>query len=150
MSATAEALLFLVLLGPWVLLITSGVLWRRHAGLPILMSRPSDAIFYSAAARGSSRGNPFHLLLNGRVVDVAVTPTELRIDTAFPVNLMLLGNLADLQHRVPRAAVRSSLTPGFMADAVLVEFTGADGQPRAIKLHFNSPDRFVRAIELGQ
>jgi hypothetical protein len=133
---------------PWLVLIVSAILWRRATGLPLLTGRPADATFYSAAASGSSNGNMFVALLPTRnALAVSVTPDELRIGVIFPLNLTFLGQIADVEHRVPRRSVRASLATGFLGEVALAEFTGADGLPRTMRLKFNRPENFVRAIE---
>lgn len=140
----------LVILLPWAAVIVSSILWRRHFGLPILTGRPKDAIFYSGGASATSNGNMFVALLPSRnLLTVAVTPDELITAIAFPVNLMFLGQLTDLEHRVPRGSVRARQSAGFLSESAVAEFVGADGQPRTIRFDFNTPANFVRAIELG-
>lgn len=143
-----DAALVLLCIGlPWSVLIGSAILWRRSAGLPVVPRRPAEATFYSARARIGKAvligyWGPTNILV------VSVTPAELCVSLAFPLNLTFLGQIWGVEHRVERTAVRAYMADeGAFGSWAFAEFKTADGLLHRLKLGFNDSRKFVRAIE---
>ena len=143
-----------VLLLPWLCLCAmaaASAAWRSSHGRPVITGRPEEAVFYQGWASGRSRKNLFTLIFHANnCITVAVTPTMLVILPHFPFNLLFVPQISDLEHYVPRAAVRvSDIGQWLFRRWVRVEWIGQDGRPGAVDLALLDPDAFLAALGSG-
>ncbi|WP_372781384.1 hypothetical protein [Phenylobacterium sp.] len=136
---------------PWLCLCAmaaASAAWRSSHGLPVITGRPADAVFYQGWASARSRRNLFTLAFHANnCITVAVTPAMLVILPHFPFNLLFVPSISDLEHYVPRAAVRVSDVGWWMFRRwVRVKWIGEDGRQGVVDLALRDPDAFLATL----
>jgi hypothetical protein len=138
-------------LGPlsWIFLwIAASIVFRRSRGKPIFPTKPQDSIFYERTASGHSHRNFLTAIGGARnCLMVAVTPQELIVQPWFPLNLMFLPEIYDLEHRIPRANIRGIKESRFVfGKTIRIDYLDLAGGMHAISLILRKPDDFLQSI----
>ena len=124
---------------------------RKLKAVPKIEQR--DILFREWRASGSSHRSLFTRLGGARnCLVVTVTKTELHLCLIFPLNLMFLSRIYDLEHHIPLDRITNITSKkGFLRRRTLiVDFFGEDCGKREIELILKSPDDFLSALEKGE
>ncbi len=131
-------------------LVAANLAWRiirhRRRGISFPPLHTVHVRFHEGAASGNSDkslvtrfGGASHCLR------VTVTDDEVLVRPFFPFNLI---TEADLEHRIPRAAVTSAqVAEATSGRRVLLDFRLPDGGSRRLSLVLRDPDGFLSALK---
>jgi hypothetical protein len=145
------AYLPLIIAIPWLWIagwVALSIFYRRAGGRPIFTPRPADAIYFTRGASGRSRKTLFTAMFSAsRCLMVAVTPDWLIVMPTFPLNLMFLSELGDLEHKAPRKAVQAEIGRPFLGwTTIQLTFPTPAGELRRFRLILRDADAFAAAL----
>jgi hypothetical protein len=124
---------------------------RKLKTLPRIDQR--DILFREWRTSGASHRSLFTRLSGARnCLVVTVTKTELHVSPIFPLNLMFLPGINDLEHHIPLDRITNITSKkGFLRRRTLiVDFFGEDCGKKEIELTLRSPEDFLSALEKGE
>ncbi|MDC8753849.1 hypothetical protein OIK40_04240 [Erythrobacter sp. sf7] len=114
--------------------VVASIIYRLKVGKPIYPEIAPDALFAERRAGGPWASN---CLL------VSVTIEELRIEPAFPFNLMFLPEIWGAEYRVPISEIKSAeLSRGWLMNTKIGLKDG-----KTISLRLKLPDSFLQALK---
>ena len=146
-------LLFLIASVWLVLGVTIAIVYslRKLKAVPKIEQR--DILFREWRASGASHRSFFTRVCGARnCLVVTVTKTELHVSPIFPLNLMFLPWINDLEHHIPLDRITNITSKkGFLRRRTLiVDFFGEDCGKKEIELTLKSPDDFLSALGKGE
>lgn len=121
---------------------------RVRAGKPIRTTIPPDAVFAEGMASGHSRKNLITMVGGARgCLQVFVHGGALTIRPFFPLNLMFLPEIYDLEHVVPLTDITGARRRGFLIfSGIDVQFVTRNGDERTVRLRLAKADEFLKSI----
>lgn len=140
-----EALFVVLWLG---LVIVASVLFRHSRDRPLFSTTPPSATFVERWASGNSNG---HLLARlgsaSNCLFVAVTPREFIVRPQFPLSLMFLPEIFDLEHTIPRGKIRSvEIVYRWFGSLIEVKFIAKSGSEQSLFLYLRKREQVLSAI----
>ena len=147
MEANHAQFILLALL--WVSLwILASVVYRVSRGKTVIPFRPKDTLFCEGWASGHSNRSLLTKLGGARnCLLVAVTPDALVIQPRFPLNLMFLPEIYDLEHRIIGPNIRRiGRRKSIFGEGIDIQFIDAGGEERSVTLYLRSPEDFLKAV----
>lgn len=146
-------LLFLIASVWLVLGVTIAIVYslRKLKAVPKIEQR--DILFREWRASGASHRSFFTRVCGARnCLVVTVTKTELHVSPIFPLNLMFLPWINDLEHHIPldRITNITSKKRFLRRRTLIVDFFGEDCGKKEIELTLKSPDDFLSALGKGE
>ena len=134
----------------WVLFcIGLSLVYRRWKGKAIFADRPSNAAFLETWTSGRSKRSALTKLGGAQnCLLVAVTDESLIVQPHFPFTLLLLPEIYDLEHVIPRASIRSVTQKQAVIGRQYLEisFDLPSGETRLLELRLRQPQQFLEAL----
>ncbi len=122
--------------------------YRKWKHKDVIAETPADGAFLETWTSGNSNRSFLAKIGGARnCLLVAVTQDSLIVRPHFPFNLLLLPQIFDLDHVIPRMHIRSvTAKNGPFGETVEVVFSGASVDTRSIELRLRQPQQFLQAI----
>jgi hypothetical protein len=133
--------------GFWVL---ASVLYRLRQGKPLLPRRPRPAEFGESWVSGRSMRNAWTRFGGARnCLQVALTHEALIVRPCFPVNLIFMPELLDLEHCIARSSILGvRRVDSWLSGAeVEITFQDTDGRERQLRLFRRQADALLKTLQ---
>lgn len=129
--------------------ISASIVYRKRQGKALFPKPPAGAKFVRTNVSGRSRRGFLTSLGGARnCLMVAVTDRGLTVTPVFPLNLMFLPEVWDLEHDIAFADIKSlSMRKGVGTEILDIHFRSSNGEARHFELRLPDASRLIAAVE---